>query len=68
MVKKYTFEEYLSFIEDKMDIKLFDWQKEVLRMIHEGKTYCCISGMPRCGLTVFKDTTKLLKELMEEEN
>lgn len=67
-MSKYTFEEYLSFIEDKMDIKLFDWQKEVLRMIYEGKTYCYISGAPRCGITVFKDATKLFKELMNEEN
>lgn len=43
------FEEYLDFIENKLDIQLLDWQKVVLRARYEGTPiyYCPSRGMGR---------------------
>lgn len=66
-MSKYTFEDCLSFIEDKLGLKLLSWQKDFLQKIYNGEYGRYMSGRGT-GKKVAYEAQKILKELMEEEN
>ena len=62
---KKPFEDYLTFIENELGVKLLCWQKTALEAIYNG--YCpYISGV-RGGKMVMERAAKLLKEEMEQD-
>jgi hypothetical protein len=64
---KYTFEDYLSFIEDKLGLQLLSWQKDFLQKMYNGEYDCYMSGRG-IGKTVAYKAGEILKELMNKEN
>ena len=63
---KRTFEQYLSFIENTLDVKLLDWQKTILRSIYNGERPI-FTGF-RSGKTVLYKSARMLKEEMDRDN
>ena len=59
------FEEYLSFIENQLEVKLFDWQKVILRKLYNGE-YPIVQGI-RSGKFVLYQAAQMLKEELEKE-
>ena len=66
MSKKYTFEDCLSFIEDKLGVQLLSWQKDLLQRTYNGEYGFYITGRSYGGLIAY-EATKMLKELIKEE-
>ena len=62
---KKPFEDYLSFIENELGIKLLCWQKMALRAIYDGY-YPYISGV-RGGKVIMKRAAEMLKEEMNRD-
>lgn len=66
-MSKYTFEEYLSFIENQLGIQLLDYQKYILEKAYN---YECVYFIP--ARTMWKENLfqaqKILKELMEKDD
>lgn len=61
------FEHYLAIIEDALECKLFDWQKDVLRDLYNGNhRYICYAR--HAGLRVLDMAILMLYYLMEKEN
>ena len=64
---KKPFKTYLTFIENELNCQLFDWQKQVLRAIYDGKYPIIYRG--RCGgKVILIKAENLLKEQMIKEN
>lgn len=64
---KKPFEHYLAFIEDTLQCKLFDWQKNVLRYVYNGEHLCYYPA--RChGVTILEQAILILYMAMEKEN
>lgn len=66
IMAKYTFEEYLSFIEDQLGIQLLDYQKYILEKIYNSEYVYFIPARTMCRENLFQ-AQKILKELIEEE-
>lgn len=64
---KYTFEEYLSFVEGELGIQLLSWQKLVLQKIYNGEYGYYMPGRTT-GRVITYEASKRLKELMKEED
>ena len=63
---KKSFEDCLVFIENELGLKLFDYQKTMLRAIYD-EEYPIVQGR-LCGKFVAYRAAQLLKEEMEKEN
>ena len=61
------FEHYLTIVEDTLEYKLFDWQKDVLRYIYNGEHYCLYCGR-HFGLTMLDQAILILYMAMDKEN
>jgi hypothetical protein len=59
------FEEYLSFIENQLEVKLFDWQKVILYKLYNGE-YPIVKGI-RSGKFALYQAAQMLKEEIEKE-
>lgn len=62
---KKPFEDYITFIENELGIKLLYWQEMVLRAIYDGK-YPIVSCV-RNGKTIIDKAAQLLKEEMARD-
>lgn len=62
-----TFEDCLSFIENKLGFPLLAWQKEALRAIYENKP-CYYRPARGIGMTMFEKAVVLLMAIKEEDN
>lgn len=60
-----SFEEYLDFIENKLGIKMLDFQKEIMRRCYEQKEIY-ITYPPHAGRTDFRALYAVIKELLKE--
>ena len=66
---KRSFEEHLDFIENKLGVKLFDYQKQLLREAYECKNYYFHYAPGRLyGLSILREVMKILMEQTKEEN
>lgn len=65
---KPTYEDALTFIENKLGIQLLQFQKEVLRIMYEN--YPCYSYMIHNykGKSITTEAAKLLNQLLTKEN
>ena len=59
-------EDYLVFIENQLEVKLFDWQKIILRKLCNGE-YPIVKVM-RNGKFALYQAAQMLKEELEKEN
>lgn len=64
---KYTFEEYLAFIENTLKIRIFDWQVYLLRNFYEEKESFFVPLRYKEREIAYK-ALELLEELMNKEN
>jgi hypothetical protein len=64
---KKPFEYYIAIIEDALECKLFDWQKNVLRCFYDGNHHYVLYGRC-CGFTMLDTAVWLLYEMIEKEN
>lgn len=63
---KKPFEHYIAFIEDTLECKLLDYQKDVLRHIYNGENFCWYPGRA-IGLTqLYQAASILYKEILKE--
>ena len=63
LIMKKSFEEYITFIENELGVKLLCWQKMALEAIYKG--HCpYISGV-RCGKVIMERAAEMLKEEMD---
>ena len=60
-----NFEDCLEYIECQLNLRLLDYQREVLRMVYENK---CLYYIPsrHFGRTHLMRAAKLLEELLKE--
>lgn len=65
---KKSFEEYIDFIENKLGVKLFEFQKQLLRETYECKYYYHYAPGRLYGLSILREAMKILMEQMEKEN
>lgn len=63
LIMNNTFESYLAFIENELNIKLLPYQKEILRMTYEGKKFYYISSM-HYGRGITLQGLELLAKIM----
>lgn len=64
---RYTFKEYLAYIEITLGCRLLDWQKEILRNFYNGKDWYYMPS--RCsGRKIAYKALELLEKIMFEEN
>ena len=64
---KPTFEDALTFIQDKLGINLLSYQIEFLRAMYEN-TSAYYAPVYRCGQRVTMESIKLLNEFLTKEN
>lgn len=62
-----SFEQCIDYIENELNHKLLDWQKQVLRNEYYGKHYC-YHFVRMSGKYVLLEATRILKALMNEED
>ena len=63
---KKPFETHLAFIENELNLKLFDWQKQVLRNEYEGKRYSYHFSRT-LGKYVLLEAARIFKEEMKRD-
>ena len=66
-MSKYTFEDCLDFIEDKLGLQLLSWQKDFLQKMYNCEYVCYMPGRG-IGKEIAYEAGEILKELMNEEN
>ena len=64
---KKSFEDCITFIEESLECKLLDYQKDVLRHIYNGDNFYWYPGRA-IGLTQLRRAAKILYEEMLKEN
>ena len=64
---KKSFEHYVAIIENELEFKLFDWQKDVLIHIYNGELNRICFGR-QYGLTMLSTAAIILYEEMERDN
>ena len=62
-----TFENYLTFIENELNVQLLPYQKEILKMVYEGKQFYYTPARYRDRCITLQGI-ELLTGLMNEEN
>lgn len=60
-----TFEDCLTFIENKLGLQLLDCQKEMLQKLYENEHYYFLPGRDY-GRIIFLTAAKLLGEMKKE--
>ena len=65
LIMKKSFEDYLTFLENQLDVKFVDWQKMFLRGIYDN-TPVCFYGLIS-GRTILYKAACALKEEMNRD-